>query len=542
MYKLFIAEDESTIRNGLMTMIKWEELGVHVCGDAANGVEALERMQHVQPDLLLLDIRMPFMNGLELLKALQDNERCPVAIILTGYNEFDYAQQAIKLGAFDYLVKPCRPSEVRDVVSRAIKMLDTKQDQEQHVHHIQRLWRQGNPIVISHQLGSWLRSPKSPWENRHSIARSINMRIHLDQLQVAVFRNDSKSLQELDYGPTDVELVRYAALNIIEELFATVLAMQAEVIRHHEDIVVLFNPAREDKPEELRNHLERVQSNLQSYLRLSFSIGVSGHLTSIDDIHSSYREALAALDDRFFYGEGGIYVYDETSHNQQHDSTFVLIDSLRRTEVSVLEAVHGYRFQEALEQLDMWFQLLRTNPTLSRSFIQLQAITLATKLIEMMHEQDMDADSDAGRSDGLLALYEALPQLETIDELVGLMSNLLHQLVLGLSRRKPRHRTIEQMTRMIEEQLTDHLSLAQYAERLFVNASYLSSLFKQEMGINFVDYIHQKRIERAKLLLKDQSLKIQEIAYAVGYTDETHFSKTFKKWTGYSPSQFVKSK
>ncbi|MNR40418.1 Arabinose operon regulatory protein [compost metagenome] len=127
-----------------------------------------------------------------------------------------------------------------------------------------------------------------------------------------------------------------------------------------------------------------------------------------------------------------------------------------------------------------------------------------------------------------------------MDELVGLLSNMMHQLVLGLSRKKPLHRTIQQMTRMIEEQLTDNLSLAHYADKLFVNASYLSSLFKQEMGINFVDYVHQKRIERAKPLLKEQSLKIQEVAHAIGYTDEAHFSKTFKKWTGYSPSQYVK--
>jgi YesN/AraC family two-component response regulator len=97
----------------------------------------------------------------------------------------------------------------------------------------------------------------------------------------------------------------------------------------------------------------------------------------------------------------------------------------------------------------------------------------------------------------LLALYQALPQLETMDELVGLLSNMLHQLVLGLSRKKPRHRTIQQMTRMIKEQLTDNLSLAHFADKLFVSASYLSSLFKLEMGINFIDYMHQKRIERA---------------------------------------------
>jgi two-component system response regulator YesN len=538
MYKLFIVEDEVTIRNGLMTMIKWEELGVRVCGDAANGVEALERMQHVQPDLLLTDIRMPFMSGIELLKALQDCELRPLSIILTGYNDFDYAQQAIKLGAIDYLVKPCRPSEVRDVVSRAIKMLDTKQNEEERIHHFQRLWRQGNPLVISHQLGSWLRSPKSPLEDRHAFARSTNMRIHLELLQVAVFRNDSKSLQELNYGPADVELVRFAALNIIEELFATSLAIQAEVIRHQEDIVVLFNPAPDGRSEELTNLLQRVQSNLQSYLRLSFSIGVSGRPTSIDHIHSCYREALAALDDRFFYGEGGIYVFDGTHPRPQNDSTFALTDSLRRTETAVLEAVRSYGFQEALEQLDIWFQQLRVSPTLSRSFIQLQAITLASKLMELINKQDADADAD--RSDALLALYQALPQLETIDEMVGLMSNMLHQLVLGLSRRKPRHRTIQQMTRMIEEQLTDNLSLAQFADRLFVNASYLSSLFKQEMGINFVDYVHQKRIERAKTLLKEQSLKVQEVARALGYMDEAHFSKTFKKWTGYSPSQYVK--
>lgn len=537
MYKLFIVEDEATIRNGLITMIRWEELGVRVCGDAANGVEALERMQHVRPDLLLTDIRMPFMNGIELLKALQDREQCPVAIILTGYNEFDYAQQAIKLGAIDYLVKPCRPSEVRDVVSRAIQMLSSKQDQEQRAHYIQSLWRQGNPLVISHKLGLWLHSPKSPWEDRCAFARSTNMRLNLDLLQVAVFRNDSKSLQELNYGPTDVELVLFAALNIIEESFATSLSVQAEVIRHQEDIVVLFPPMHNGKTEQLTRHLQHVQANLKLYLRLSFSIGVSGQPTSIDDIHLSYRQAHAALDERFFHGEGGIYVFDESHARPQNDSASALADSLRRTETAVLEAVRGYGFQEALEQLDMWFHQLRTNPTLSRSFIQLQAITLASKLLELIHEQEA---ADADRSDTLLALYQALPHLETIDELVGLMSNMLHQLVLGLSRRKPRHRTIQQMTRMIEEQLTDNLSLAQFADRLFVNASYLSSLFKQEMGINFVDYVHQKRIERAKPLLKEQALKVQEVARALGYMDEAHFSKTFKKWTGYSPSQYVK--
>ncbi|RKP57301.1 response regulator [Cohnella endophytica] len=524
--KILLAEDEITIREGISAAIEWRDYGFELCGQAGDGLEALSLIDRFKPDIVITDIRMPRMTGLDLIESAK--RTCPQLefIILSGHNDFSYAKSALRFGVNDYLLKPCKPEELLDILLRTKRKI-VKTRETEHTYNLSMA------AVMEVSLGRWLRSPKQPLEKRADLLAGWNSDLRPTNLFVGVVRFDDQA----------IELIRYAAENIMQETLEEIYKTPVIVIRQALDFVWVANEPSSTRlnlsdNEAHRTKLLGLRDNLDKYLRVSASIGIGRLVDSVDLLHLSCEQATEALGARFYEGRGSIVFHAELSEGQLSYPKGLRDDhEMELLQDDILLNLRTLKFEEALDQTETWLELLRGNPHFGQSGANLKTTAFLLELQKLAQEQDAGAIEWKLR---MIDWLQQLPTLETLEDVATLVKTLIRSLVAVLRSHAPIHRTVQAALDVIHSKYNTNIALDAVAKEVYVSNTYLSSLFKQELGVNFLDYLHQYRIEQAKPLLK-RNYKIFAIAKMVGYHEERHFSATFKKWTGLTPTQFQKS-
>jgi two-component system response regulator YesN len=535
MYRLLLAEDENVFRNALLAMIEWSDLGILPPSTAKNGEEALHCILEQQPDILITDIRMPQMSGLELVKWIQEKGLNTICIILTGHNDFNYAQQAIRFGAFDFVLKPCKPNEISDAVRKAKTVLDEKKFKREAANKSMRNWNANKGIVKEQLLTQWIRSSERSLEKREKTIRELALPIPSENLHVGILRFLLQQTNAKDYEEKDMDLIRFAAMNIVQETLSPLYRGKLDVFRHQNEIVWIGDGA------ELTVNggeavLETLFDNMHSYLQMPVTLAVGPIVPHLNGLHESYHTANDMLEKSYFWGEKGLFMWNETpqqeSRSNQDDP-----DGLVEAEKNLMKHLLGAQYAEALDNLDEWLELLCCNRDRNKTEIHLRALAL---LIELQKVATGRQGISIKWKESTVFWVNQLPNVETFWELSIIVKKMIHSWVEAHTFRDRIHRTVQAVIKIIQARYYDNLSLEAVAKETFVSSTYLSGLFKQEIGMNFLDYLHHYRVEQSKSLLLDPDVKIYSIAKEVGYRSERHFSETFKKWVGLSPSQYQK--
>jgi two-component system, response regulator YesN len=539
MLSLLIVEDEDVTREGLTTLIDWESLGIKICGLAANGVEALRVLENEQADLVLTDIRMPLMDGLQLVSQIRERKWDISVILLSGYGDFEYAQRALRLGISDYLVKPCSPDEIQNVFTKISKEILKQRKFTDEMKGLEQQLHVNIPLVKTQILQQWLNFPPLVTENRREQQKSVRMNLGFEHVIVVAFRIDNKTIDNLNYSSTDFELLSFAASNIIKETLEQALLQPIEVVKEQDNIVVICNGYMEWMEEKLNTGLTRVLANLKEFLMVTVSAGISNSTPDINLLHIAYEEALNALELRFYRGSGKFYFYQDIAELKKENlPTNINQLELLKLEQSALEHLRAGLFAEVLTDTERWLEFFQADYTHSRKQINLRTLSFLDRMMQLTKEKK-NTETDLFQELG--SIDEQVSRIETLEELAGFVYRTIRQIIEALNSHKTPKRKVQQTQDYIAEHYnSSSLSLAGVAKALFVSSTYLSTLFKQELGINFLDYVHQYRIEKAKALLQSKDQKIHTVAKEVGYFDEAHFTKTFKKWTGMLPSQYKK--
>jgi len=542
---LMIAEDEEAIREGIVHMIDWKAHQIEVIGQAGNGKEALALMDHREPDLLLTDIRMPLMNGLELIEAARLKGYDFRAIVLSGYNEFSYAKQAITLGVVDYLLKPCRPEDILDTVLKAKQGIEKERSMEYEKIKRERSWHKNAPLLKSQVLSQWIHHPPVPLERREELISELSMAIRAEGPQIGLVSFDLEPPASPDSG-RDFVLLRYAGLNIISETLGPIYQGQIETFYdgYHLLWIGSGSPGADSRmsylaPAHLKEEISKLQGNLEKYLKLSISIAVGSCRPHISEAHLSYKEANQAMESRFMNGKGGVYFYTPESGGfpAQPDGHSIMDDpELNVLEDEMLAAVAAGSYENALDLLEQWLDIFRGNPWSLKQEVNIRATAFVVRLKRLTQEKQVN---EFEWKQHIVTWMEQAPQVETLEELSTILNKIMQNVVAAFSKHRPLHRTVVTALDIIRHKYNTNLTLEYVAKEAFVSNTYLSSLFRQELGVNFLDYLHQYRVEEAKKLLR-QNLKMYAVAKLVGYGEERHFSATFKKWTGLTPSQYQK--
>lgn len=516
MYRAIVIDDEPKVTRGLTKLIPQLDSDWTVVGQARNGFEGIQLVEREMPDLVITDIRMPRMNGLDMLISLGNY---PIYIvILSGYGYFEYAQTAIKFGAFDFLLKPMKSEQILDVLTRIkeIKKIKTQQAHE--------------PVLIEDYSMEWkewlLDSPLT-----QTVPAKLGELILLDEKPVRIFLVEIDSLDELvtedQWG--DRKLVKFAVRNVLKDIMDSVTNTECTFIfQDGAQLLYLFKGDCSEK------YVKRCASQMidlvNQYIKLSISIGISNVFDHINNIPAFYRQAGEAIQNKWIQGLGSVCVYSEL----QMDDILSVGYPLYKEE-SIVIAIRHCQAAEAANHLKEFIALITSDPMTYRLFRR-SYLQLSAAVIRVLYEYKI---YDLVLKE-LPNIYDLLEENSSIEYMHSIMRELIHASIeaIGWTKMRKNRHISENAIQYIHDHYMKDISLDEVAGKVNMSSNYFSTFFKQEEGITFVEYLTRLRIDKAKTMMSNDQLRLYEISEMVGYQDVKYFSRVFKRNVGVTPVEY----
>ncbi|MHA0855352.1 response regulator [Paenibacillus sp. CMAA1364] len=550
MYRLILVDDEEDVREGLLDEIVWNDYGFEVVDNAENGREATELIEKYQPDVVVTDIHMPFMNGLELAEWIREHSPNTKIIILTGFDEFEYAQKAIKLQIDEYVLKPFSSKEFVDVLLKVKMNLDNEAAEQADLRNLREHYRESLPIMRGKFLSSLLTRRVPIHEiNEKMVSYELNLRASLYMISIVRVDYFHANLQDKDTSDIsqmvtstslkDVhnrQLQLFAVLNIAEEICMKYGVGKAFL--HYDDVVLLLMNDDQDSERMIQNMLEileEIRQNVEKYLKLTVTVGAGAITHRLEGVNHSYRDALQALDYRLLLGNNRvIWIDDVESRSNRIKHEPLLYDELKQ--LTLIRALKVGTDVEVIETVDHLFsgeEIIQ----LSVKDCQVYILEIMTSIMKTAKEFRMELDDTFGTAE----YFSEITKLNNLNEVKLWVTQVCLKLMNHIS--KGRQSSYNQLVENARSYIAIHfhesdISINTVCKHLHISTGYFSSVFKKEMKMTFVNYLMQLRMESAKDYLSSTDLKSFEVADKVGFTDPNYFSFCFRKRFGISPKDY----
>ncbi|MGE5582428.1 MAG: response regulator [Bacillota bacterium] len=525
--KLLIVDDEAEIREGILHSIPWEEHGIVVAGLATNGREALRMIAETKPDLMLLDIRMPVMNGLEALERLAEGQTRPKVIILSGYDDFSYCQKALRYGVADYLLKPCRPQEILGALLKLKEEVRTEEEQAHQWDHLLQKFQENIPILRENLLMNLVQDKPADLQAALSRWNLYQMEVAPQNIGLALVRIDQQH-KLASLSRSELELTKLSLYREVEAITKLPPSLKSFVNYFHDNIMILWN-IQEEAADLFARRLEKLRRTVEAGMAVTVTIGLGEPATDLSQLPAAFHSAILALDLGIREGANRIVHYREVIEDHSENRALIQEENLI---VHCIRTNNPGRLESAL---DSFFANLSTPGKNSKDYVQKMITALICSVYHVCLERGFNTDSIFGPN---LAILDELPRIETLKELRQRILLCCKQIIERHPLQKTQWKMVTEAVKYIEEHFAEDLNLENIAKVVFASPGYLSTSFKQVLQKNFVDYLAEVRVGKAKELLKDFHLKIYEVAVRTGYKDEKYFSQIFKKITGMTPNQY----
>ncbi len=517
--KLLIVDDEMQIRTGLEVGIEWEEFGFKEVFVAKNGVEALDICEQEKPEIIITDIQMPGINGLELSRKVLEVYHNVEIIILSGYSDFDYAREAVRIGAFDYLLKPINIKELTHTVEQALKKLQLKIDDQNHIQ-----------ISKDVERVKWIKAHIDTNEELHTekiqkLCNLINLDGHyrMSGGVISIDRIHQKNMnQQRIY-------VRSCIEHILSQLKGTVLYSDENECFFA--LSVFSHNEFERKIKRFNCEFLNLNKQFQNQYRNTLSIAIS-RCGNISEFPRLINEASELLRHRLYMGSQS-WIYNEEVENVELPLTSPI-------EMDVLvSCIREFDMNKTQELIDKAFERLIQRQVTSCDFVNAFCMQLRNALMRILLEKGIDIENNFENNRQFL---DEIPRFNLIEEYKEWITDLYYLIYKGLtSLMGERHsRMIVRVVDYLNVHYKEEINLTELAEYVNKSSNYLSYAFKKEMGINYVEYLNNLRIEEAKKVLQSTNKMAYEIAGDVGFSNYKYFSQVFKKVTGQTPAQYRK--
>ncbi|OUS76467.1 DNA-binding response regulator [Paenibacillus sp. MY03] len=522
---LCIIDDIKSVVDGL-TAMDWEEQGITVAGVSSNGEEGLQLISRLRPDLVITDIRMPIMDGLSMLRmVLEENRNCKF-ILISGYADFDYAQQAVQLGAFDFVVKPFSEEDIMSAVLRAKAEITEERMQLLSVREMENKLRESMP-VLRQEYFALLVNHRISWEDASERWDFLNIKLEPRGFVVMLIEMDNVREGTAEPSIRELELIRFSLLNIMQETLAE--HARSVVFRYRlNQYLAVLNDTGVSSPIEMA---EQICRNIERYTKVTISVGVGGRVSEISELPDSYRQAQQALSHHLFTEGNTAIMYDDIHQSGSQEPLALeykdeLLLALRSGNVDKTVAILS-TIAVSLQKL-----VSRQNPNYLLSLYDELAASAIRTFYEMVPYSDIQPLIQNFKSvQGTVGLSLASLQRQLLT-LCTEGATLVHKNSLS-SGQKVVYKAIDYM----KSRLSEDIAVGECAAHVHLSASYFASLFKQVTGMTVTQYMTSERIQKAKVLLVEGA-QVQEVALAVGYEERRYFSDVFKKITGQTPSEF----
>lgn len=521
MFKVLIIDDEAIIAKGLQTKIDWKRLDCTVVSTAGDGLEGQKLVEELKPDIVISDIIMPGMTGLELSRYIYFNYPSICTIILTAYDDFKYAQQAIKFGVKDYILKPIDKNEIFRAVKNAVHGLKASQSYKSDVSKLQDIVTEVKPIMTSTLLLNIAMNGNSEIEALGPKLQYFDL--YIGKVAIMIFE------LEPEHGKVLNRLHSFALKNAILSTLER-YGCKCDLKEKDSQLVALVHFDDGLISSVITGRLKEIGEEVRQHVRdsagLQVSAGIGKVSGSIYEIHSSYTEALDALAQRFFENKPGIFTVGNVKLPGKPPMEYVDISEL------VQKAGEGDSQQalcilgKVLEELKASGDARLVLATASDIIRQLNSLIYATSGV-VPEKPALD------RAEDTHSFYAVSRYVQSAVE--NACTHMLQKSSGGSGSSK--------IVRRVEKMIQDHygdqaFSLQSVANELDLSLSYLSRLFKKELELNFTDYLTEVRIREAQKLLLTTDMKNNQIADKVGFYDVGYFSQVFRKKCGMTPSEY----
>lgn len=520
MKTILLVDDENSAREHIKKSFPWSEWGYKIIGEAHNGLEALNFCRKIQPDIALIDITMPVMDGLTLMEYLNREFPHIVSIVVTAYRDFEYAQRALQMGAAGYILKsPISVQETKNALDRAAFMLKRESDFQQ----TSKLVRTNQYPLRKHfwdQLTTGVLSKDSEILER---GMEIGMSLAADCSYIVVAEIEGLDDFMKQYPAKDYPLIEFSMLEIVQETLQQGIKGTFEIIPVRIGHFLIY--IMQDHPEPVKQKetvywiAERLSYPMEKYMDLRLMFSVSELVQRPERLKEAYRKACRSLILRFYQKRGQPIFQSNVAPFSPPDHASLA--KWKNELQSILDDYAPDRLTSWIGRVKDYFYIRKTEPD------QVKAWFNSLHLL-CSHSGNKEAMPDYNRC---LHLEEAFEQLERC------VRSWDQSRKLALSYRPEVLRVI----RYVKANLAHDITLDDIAAEACMSPSYLGQLFKKEVGSTIMDYVLEQRMELAKSYLKEGVYRNYELAEKIGFRYYSHFSNMFKKYTGMSPNAFKRS-
>ncbi|WP_020619308.1 response regulator [Paenibacillus daejeonensis] len=528
---LLVVEDEIRLRERIVGMIPWEEHEIALTGAVTHGGEALALMHQFPVDIVLTDIEMPEMSGLELASEIHARYPHVKIIILSGHSDFEYAQQSILYGVIQYLIKPASNEDILKSVQAAASQRNEELRAKHNYEALKSKWEAHLTQLQDVFLKNWAEGRYNAWEIE---TKSRNVQLELAGILFVPVVLDIDPIQEEDarYTAKDASLLYFSLHSIAREYTE---ALDCRTWQNDEGpTVALFRVPPDGVEEEIYHRINQsvvgLLDTVKSCLKVTASAGIGSIVALPERLPDHYRQAKQALLQRTVLGNNLAIPYRQ---GQTADPAWRSLAKLEQKLEAQLEVGEE---QEALVTVAALVEAAFV-PPVTVTGIREALLQISGLFARLAHQRDWLLSEVAGED---FVLFENIGALKTREQIHDWLRRMTIRWCTYASerRRSGTQVTVQEMLHLIDAHLGDEISLNKVSSMLYMNASYLSRLFKEELGMTFSDYLIRRRMERAKELL-NQGLKVYEAAEQVGYRHVNYFSKTFQKYWGVKPGEYT---
>ena len=545
MLKIFLAEDEVIVRETIKRMIPWEELGFELVGEAADGEMALPLLIRQKPDLLITDIKMPFMDGLTLAKLAKKELPELKIVILSGYDDFNYAKQAISIGVEEYLLKPITKNALIERLSEIRSRYEHEKTQKEYYEKFQREM-QVYEKNSNRDFFEALVCGSMDMMEVYKKAEKLGLDIVAEAYNILIFTMNSEedfSGQKEGYSEWEAE-----SLEMLEDFFSdntSAMLFRCNIFSYG----VLIKGQKETIDENTRSCIDEIKKILdRKEQKRQWFVAVGESVERLSKLQKSYHSASRAFSQRYLYGENILY-YDEmelmehrSGQADTNDNAYLKNVDVNALNPAILQKFLSNGLQEETENfVKDYFYAIGQEPMESLVFRNYVILNVRFSVLSFLKSLGCDTEEmEPENTEEILA-----ESGKNIESAITYAKKMISQAITIRDQNSGnKNRSIlKTAVDFIDEHYMDEdISLNTAANVANVSSNHFSALFSQNMGQTFIEYLTTLRMNKAKELLRCTGMRSSEVAGEVGYKDAHYFSYLFKKTQGMTPSEYRKAR
>lgn len=543
LYRIILVDDEEEVRKGIIRKIDWENLGFQVVGDAENGEDALEKIEQLEPDVVMTDIRMPYMDGLTLCSRIRQKYPSIKILIFSGFDDFEYAQTAIKLNVTEYILKPVNVEELTEILNRVRDNLDEEIEQRRNVSILRESYRSSLPILRELYLNDLVRGGADTSMLEQKLQEyEVDILGARKWLAVVI----DVELEEAEHGwgtgpaadgpdsqtplRQEKELIPISVRKLFEDNLKDYCRFT--IFNSTAGITMILAVDDSNSQTGLIDLLGDICKETKRILEVSVTIGIGHNCTALEQIGRSYQSAVDALGYKAIVGTGKpIYINDVEPVSR---------GKLQLEAKDESELVAAIKFGPR-ENIETVVQTLTGRMGDAKVHVRQQQVYMMGMIncmTRLMQQYDLNLGEMFGSEDNYMELITSVQRRDDFAAWLVQVACRMHEAM-----NQERDNTTKKVILDAKQYIQDHyqdpdLSVEMMCRQIHMSPAYFSTLFKKETGQTYIAYLTEVRLDHAVELLNTTEDKTYVIAQKVGYQEQNYFSYVFKKQFGVSPTKY----